>query len=379
MSYKDFDEKIENEIIPLSYLSNKKDDDEKEKEKKKTEKLNNESLKLYNKINEEKNKELESTFKTPKLNIKSENLIKLGKGKFIGIKNDEFIIYENKTFNKLFNIKIEKNFYESLSVIELDNNDIIFLTLNNTTGGDHAVTATKKTLERPEEEEEEEEEPDSYNLLIYRLKDNKYSLLQEIEENSKGYEPQRNYSGCHSSPKSYEMKFLEKLSGNRFLSISNYGFKIYSLNENNQYSLVLMDVYLDGDLKIYEINENNLIFCVKKNYGASMGGPSHDYIQIEEVGISNIIKNEKEKLQNLGEIIPSLKLKSSYKCLFEYSTWRELHELSDSITLNNKYFLVFVDNHLLIFNLINFELMKRYTFLENGKVNSYKNNYNIQK
>ena len=92
MSYKDFDEKIENEIIPLSHLSNKRDDDEKEKEKKKSEQLNNESLKLYNRINEEKNKELESTFKTPKLNIKSEFLIKLGKGKFIGFNNDEFII-----------------------------------------------------------------------------------------------------------------------------------------------------------------------------------------------------------------------------------------------------------------------------------------------
>ena len=160
----------------------------------------------------------------------------------------------------------------------------------------------------------------SYNLLIYRLKDNKYSLLQELEENSKGYKPQRIYSGCKSKPKSYEMKFLEKLSRNKFLSISNYGFKIYSLNENNQYSLVFMDVYLDGELKIYEINENQLIFCVKKYYRSSLSGPGHDYIQIKEVGINNIIKNEKEKLQNLGEIIPSLKLKSTYKCLFEYST-----------------------------------------------------------
>ena len=350
MSYQDFDEKIENEIISLSHLTKNKSIDEfsssssifltlQENEKEKSEQLNNESLKLYYRIDERKNKELESTFKTPKLNLKSPNLRKLGKGKFIGIVKREFIIYESKYFNKLFNIKIEKNFDESLSVIELDNNDIIFL-------------ARKKT---------------SYNLLIYRLKDNKYSLLQKLEENSKGYEPQRSYSGCRSFPKSYKMKFLEKLSRNKFISISNYGFKIYSLNENNQYSLVLMDEYLDGDLKLYEINENQLIFCVKEYIRASLvGGPSHDYIQIEEVGISNIIKNEKEKLQNLGEIIPSLKLKSTYKCLFEYSTRRGLHELSDSITLNNKYFLVFVDNHLLIFNLINFELMKRYSFIENG-------------
>ena len=362
MSYQDFDKKIENEIISLSHLTKDKsidefyyfdesDDEEREEDKKKSEQLNNEGLKLYYRIDEGKNKELESIFKTPKLNLKSQNLIKLGKGKFIERVNDEFIIYENNYFNKLFNIKIEKNFDRFLSVIELDNNDIIFLILNNT----------------------------SYNLLIYRLKDNKYSLLQELEENSKGYKPQRSYSGCFIYPKSYAMRFLEKLSNNKFLSISNYGFKIYSLNENNQYSLALMDVYLDGDLKIYEINENHLIFCVKKNYGASMGGPSHDYIQIEEVGISNIIKNEKEKLQNLGEIIPSLKLKSSYKCLLEYSTYGGHHVLSDSITLNNKYFLTFVDNHLLIFNLINFELMKRYSFIENGVDNFYIRKYYIQK
>ena len=92
---------------------------------------------------------------------------------------------------------------------------------------------------------------------------------------------------------------LKKLSGTKFLSIYNYGFKIYSLNENNQYLLVLMDVYLDGNLKIYEINENQLIFCVKKGYGASMGCPEHDYIKIEEICINDITKSEKEKLQNL--------------------------------------------------------------------------------
>jgi len=51
------------------------------------------------------------------------------------------------------------------------------------------------------------------------------------------------------------MKFLEKISENKFISISNYGHKIYYLNENKEYSLALMDVYTDRDLKIYEINE----------------------------------------------------------------------------------------------------------------------------
>ena len=365
MSYVNFDANIENEIIALSNLKKNKStdsddefihlDEENEENEKKIEKLKNESLKLYYRIDEEKNKELESTFKESKLNIKSKNLIKLGKGKFIQINEGEFIIYENKYFNKLFNIKIEKDFDKIYSIIELDNKDIIFLALNNT----------------------------DYKLQIYRLKDNKYSLLQELEENREGYNQQYSRHGCKSSPKGYKMKFLEKLSGNKFISISNYGIKIYSLNKNQKYSLALMDVYMDGELKIFEINENQLIFCVKKHYGSSMGGPAHDYIKIDKVDLKNITKSKKGELQNLNEeeynnndkeIVNSLKLDYSYKCLFEYSTRNGKHTLSDSITLNNKYFLIFVDNHLLIFNLINFELIKRYTFLGNGV-----HNYNIQK
>ena len=331
MSYIDFDEKIENEKIVLYYLKKYEDknykykkkglsssDEEEEIEKnKKSEQLKNECLKLYFRIDEGKNKELESVFKTPKLILKDIYLKKLGKDKFYQIKNDELIIYENKFINKLFNIKIEKEF-KYLSLIELDNHDIIFLTEKNT----------------------------EYKLLIYRLKDSKYSLLQELEENAKGYEPQRTYSRCSSKPKEYEMQFLEKISGNKFISISNYGYKIYVLNKNNEYSLVLMDIYWDGELKIYEINENKFIFCVKKYIRKNYGGPAHDYIKIEEVQISNKTKSEKE-------IIPSLKLESSYTSLFEYSTWKQEHTLlSDYIILNNKYFLIFVDNHLLIINLI---------------------------
>jgi len=153
---------------------------------------------------------------------------------------------------------------------------------------------------------------------------------------------------------------------------------------------------MDGnrDLKIYEINEKQLIFCSKEHIYGSLAGPDHDYIKIDKVEIKNKSFYEKPLLYILSsipcllkkikrkkgkEIIPSLKLKSSYKQLFEYSIHYGENTLSDSITLNNKYFLIFVDNHLLIFNLISFELMKRYTFLENGEDNSYKKNYNIQK
>ena len=169
------------------------------------------------------------------------------------------------------------------------------------------------------------------------------------------------------------------------MSISNYGIKMYSLNNNNQYSLVLLDTHLEGIEKIYEINENKLIFCTKKRYGASLGGPSHDYLLIEKVDIKKIgseeiaqkineIKKETggfflyEENENIDvkesqSIISSLKLYFSCKFLFHYSTYGGSHNFSDLVFLKNNYFIILVDNHLLVFNLLNDILIKRYTFL----------------
>jgi hypothetical protein len=77
------------------------------------------------------------------------------------------------------------------------------------------------------------------------------------------------------------------------MSISNYGIRLYSLNNNNQYSLVLMDTHLERIDKIYEINENSYIFCTNKHYGASLRREDYDYLLIEKV--ENIKKNELEK------------------------------------------------------------------------------------
>ena len=53
----------------------------------------------------------------------------------------------------------------------------------------------------------------------------------------------------------------------------------------------------------------------------------------------------------------------------------ELHEFSDFIILKKKYFMILMDNNLLIINLINFELIKRYTFLVCGEKNLYEDNF----
>ena len=83
-----------------------------------------------------------------------------------------------------------------------------------------------------------------YNkLLIYLLKSNKYFLFQTIEDEITGFKEQKEYSGYFSYPKSFRLKCIKKLSENRFMSISNYGIKIYALNEKKNNEIVLMDVH----------------------------------------------------------------------------------------------------------------------------------------
>ena len=127
-----------------------------------------------------------------------------------------------------------------------------------------------------------------YQLLIYRLKDNKYYLLQKIKEDMTGYTIQESYSGCMVYPKEYDVDFIKEISGNRFICVTNYGFKIYSLNDKNEYSLSLLTVHQEGINIIHEVNENTFIFCTKKYCGASLGGPEHDRLKIEIIKLNKI-------------------------------------------------------------------------------------------
>ena len=407
MLYKNFDERIDHEIIVLSNSTEKEDNfisyeyeyfpswskirkkEKEEKEKTKEEikkkvekeifeekeKLNKQSLEKYYKIEEKKNQELEKFFKTPKLKVYLSDAHFLGNGEICGKSGNKYIIYDTNYFNKLFEIELDKK-DNIKSVIELDNKDLIFfykIKINNSWKYE-------------------------YELLIYRLKDKKYSLLQKIKEDRKGYKIQKSCSGCEVYSKNFCLEWIKKLSNNRFMSISNYGIRLYSLNNNNQYSLVLMDTHLERIDKIYEINENSYIFCTNKHYGASLRREDYDYLLIEKV--ENIKKNELEKKTNqlnekerryfkekekydikeFEEIISSLKLTNFSKKLFEYCTLRGSHEFSNFIILKEKYFIILVDNHLLLFNLSYNSLIKRYTFLKYGEKNLYINKfYNIRK
>ena len=254
---KDFDESINPEIIALSDIKNinynscnrfydlllkkriQKDNPDlsnesihtnitKEKNKK-SNKLKLESKEKYYRINEAKSKELESKFKLVKLRINFDTKPGiLRDGKFYTLTEGKFVIYNDKLYNKLYEIKLEEN-QEIISLIQLDNKDLIFLTKDN--------------------------------LIIYRLKIGKYSLLQKIEENIVGYDVQMTQIGNSFYSKEYCTSFINDISGNRFILASNYGFKIYSLNEKNEYDIILFETYYEGLKTIYELDKNTFIFC----------------------------------------------------------------------------------------------------------------------
>ena len=143
----------------------------KEEIKRNTNKSREESIQKDYKINNEKAKELESIFKQIKLKINFDSEPKiLRNGKFYTISKGSLFIYDNSSFNKLYEIKLENN-CNCTSVIQSDNQDLILF--------------SKKVL------------------AIYRLKNNKYVQVQKINNNRAGYHEQRRFN--HS-------KFFERRS-----------------------------------------------------------------------------------------------------------------------------------------------------------------------
>ena len=365
----------ENEIIVLTHLKNfeyysfneysyrrkkYKKIDERNKTKEEIEKeiaeevkkIKDRSLKTHYKIDNQKVIELEKTFKMSKLKVYLDKPINLGNGNICSNNGRKITIYENKYFNILFNIEFEG---EIKSVIQLDNNDLIFVGKNNNT------------------------------LYICRLKDNKYSLFQTIKEDIKGYRMKVYRSGCLIHTKYFGLNWIKKLSNNKFMTISNYGFKIYSLNSSNKYTLILMDNYLEGISKIYEINENNFIFCVDikgllekielKTIKSNEIEKKLDIIKEEEEENyyyynSNNNNEEKNELNNIKKNIQLLKFTHFSKVLFDYRKdykYGYFERFSDFVILKNKYFLIMADNNILIYNIEEGKNLKEYTILEENK------------
>ena len=248
------DDKVNKETITLYDLKfeNKGKYYEKKEDLKNKEK--NLSKSKFYKIEDKKKEELEKVFKQVKTKIKlSFNLRESSYSQDTSITIPEIIydkktienknlclIYDQKNFSKILEIEIAAPF---LFVEKLENKDLVFLTSNE----------------------------NNNELLIYRSmqgqnnKSKGYILTQKIKETIEGYEIKYNYEmnmfgeeeKTHS--KEYNLYYIKAISGNRFFCVSNYGFKMYALNEKNEYELVLLEPYEKIDF-IYEIDTDQFIF-----------------------------------------------------------------------------------------------------------------------
>ena len=223
----------------------------------------------YFQINNEKNKELEQVFNQAKVKINFYSVPKvLSNGKIYTYSFEGFTLYNNKLYNKELEIKIEQNI---ISVAELDNKDLVLLSENE--------------------------------IIIYRLKNGKYYLLQKIDEDGCGYKTQMRYSGCLPYIKEYKCKKINAISGNRFICISNYGFKMYALDEKNEYSIVLQKTYSETITKIYELDKDNFIFFVIIYHGDSMGAPAHNVLILDNVKLIDKNEENNNAIENKKKII----------------------------------------------------------------------------
>ena len=359
-------EKIESLIKERNYYEKEDDNKEKNKDlKEKLDKLKEKTLELYYNIDEQKTKELESVFRQIKLKINLNQEPKILKDGVLWISNESFIMYDSKFFRKIFEIKFE-NKCEITSAIELDNKDLVLL----------AFIKEEETWER------------RCKILIYRLKNEKYELIQEINESQKGYSSQFvQYGFCSRSisKKPYEVQYIKKISGNRFICVNSYGFKIYASNEKQEYNLISLNEYLEGIKIIHEINPNKFIFGTEKrssNHYISY----YNNILFQEVSLREITKEEiDKKLNELDEsdreyfgffyfsksnteskaseesknILKSLKVTCDFKTLFKYNQG-EYSYISDYEIFKNKYMILLLDSTIFILNLFNGEILKKF-------------------
>ena len=324
--------------------------------------------KYYN-IDENKSKELDSIFKQIKLKVVFNSSPKMLNNEiFYTYSEGKFDIYNNKNIKKLFELNFEKK-YKFKQVIQLDNKDLVFFNENGI-------------------------------LLIYKLQNENYVQKQIIYETRAGYQCQMDSGGCCSSGEKYYFpEFIKKISDNRFICVSNYGFKIYSLNEKNEYSAILIEEYYEGIKLIHELDNNNFIFCTEINYSANMCSPSHNEIIIAKIKLKDLANVEKEKRlkkvnkdyynyyeepidkqkENAKKAIESLKLTAESKPIYYFNKNGKTPTIKNYVVLKNKYFVVSIDNTLLIFDLISNEQLKIYELLINGEDNLYFGGLNLKK
>ena len=180
-----------------------------------------------------------------------------------------------------------------------------------------------------------------------------------------------------SYQKFYEAHFIKEISGNRFILVSNYGYKIYSLNKKKEYAIVLLEEYIDGIDNIIELDKNNFIFLSTIGYGQVRRHPPHNRLIIDKISLKEISENEKNiKLEKIEErdyyneedsfydyysdddecshknppkkysgekiknLIESLEYTHITDKLLDYSTYGSYHYFKGNAILMNKFFVV---------------------------------------
>ena len=284
-------------------------------------------------------------------------------------KNLNFIVYNEKNFSKLIEIEAT-DFNYVLFVEKLDNNDLIFLV----------------------------DKGACYELLIYRLmqknKEGKkgYYLSQKIIETLEGYQIKYNKKRRRyyyyslgdegeekGEPINYVLYYIKAISKNRFFCVSNYGFKIYSLNENNEYELILREPYEKIDF-IYEIDTYKFIIGQNIRTVEGFGFCGNAYtcyytLLLNKIELKNIDKTDNisrhEKFKDCKELekdeknddkFAILKVKENIKISFISQTLIKFNHssplvydnaiyFSDFATLKNKFFVIGVGHNILVFNM----------------------------
>ena len=383
------DDDVEKETIKLydlnfGYKKELSEDKDRELKNKKEEDL---SKNKYYKIEEKKLEELEKSFKQLKTKIKlNYNLKILSKERVLflpqilfNIKKAEknkniIIVYDEKYFTKLIEIEISGNIF---MVEKLENNDLIFLV----------------------------EDGNEYEILVYRLipelkkEKKKFVLSQKIKETIEGYKIKYKKNKHHyfykDEPIMYNLHYIKAISGNRFFCASNYGLKIYALNEKNEYELVLLEPYDKIDF-IYEIDKNKFIFGLnlRSVHGYGFCGNSytcHYNLKLNKIELKNIDKTENKFIQenysdykepkdneknndNLDILKVREKLKFSFVSqeMFKFNHSTRLvydHPIyfSDFVTLKNKYFIIMLLNNILVFNMENGKIIKKFEIIVGNK------------
>ena len=346
----------------------------------------------YYRIEDKKLVELEKVFKQVKTKIKLNfNLIKLSEEHnmvlpeiLFDIKKGEkskniSVLYNEKHYSKLIEIEISG----FISCVEkLENNDLILLVNNG----------------------------NEYEILVYRLipeTKKGYFLNQKIKETIEGYEikyeKNNDYYFLEFEDEEkvesimYNLYYIKAISKNRFFCVSNYGFKLYALNEKNEYELVLLESYEKIDF-IYEIDTYKFIFGLNlrsvEGYGfCGNAYTCHYRLYLNKIELKNIDKKEDKSIQeksndcknskNNGKNADNLnilKMKEKLKFSFISQKMFELEDssplvfdepiyFSDFVTLKNKFFIIMVNNIIFIFNIENGKKIKEFEIIVDDNFN----------